>query len=115
VNTISDHPKFILINSASLHTISKDEYLKHHFSFILNFSSGLGGYNFDCKDKSMLAKLFHLSGKKILAIGKSIDNFKLFYESDFSVLADHSSTPICKPEIRTKSLLPLVKFLIFES
>lgn len=66
---ISDPPKYILINSASLNTISKDEYLKYHFSFIMNFSSGLGGYNFNCKDKHKLAKLLHLSDQKILAIG----------------------------------------------
>jgi hypothetical protein len=57
------------LNSQSLKTILEDEYLKYHFCFILNFSIGLGGYNFNQKDKYKLAKLFHLASKKILAIG----------------------------------------------
>ncbi|CAD8053776.1 unnamed protein product [Paramecium primaurelia] len=84
-NANQNDEKFIIVSSEAFNTILNDDYLKYHFIFIVQFSYGLGAYQFNSSQKGKLIKLLKMADKKILTVGNSLDNAYMFSKSDVSV------------------------------
>ncbi|CAK71063.1 unnamed protein product (macronuclear) [Paramecium tetraurelia] len=112
-NANQNEEQFIIVSSQAFNTIIKDDYLKYHFIFIVQFSFGLGAYQLNSVQKGKLIKLLKMADKKILTVGNSLDNGYMFSKSDVSVslLRNKSLVSTLHPKFVTSNMKQLFRML----
>ncbi|CAD8134023.1 unnamed protein product [Paramecium octaurelia] len=112
-NANQNEEQFIIVSSEAFNTIIKDDYLKYHFIFIVQFSFGLGAYQLNSVQKGKLIKLLKMADKKILTVGNSLDNGYMFSKSDVSVSLMRSKSLISTlhPKFVTSNMKQLFRML----